>query len=86
MLRQWSDPDAYLYNTDGVRFVEFSFTCLLFNERISYHENYRRVGYHDTLDMVNLIDFEYGQTISQYAIAVVAMLAYSNCPSYSLSV
>ncbi|CAF2922629.1 unnamed protein product [Rotaria sp. Silwood2] len=83
VLRRWSDPYAYLYNTDGVRFVEYGFTCLLFNERISNHENYRRDGYHDTLDTVNLIDFEYGQTVSQYAIATVAMLTHSDCPSDS---
>ncbi|CAF1170188.1 unnamed protein product [Rotaria sordida] len=83
VLRRWSDPFAYLYNTDGVRFVEYGFTCLLFNEHINYHENFDRDGYHDTLDTVDFIDFEYGQTVSQYAIATVAMLAHSDCRSDS---
>ncbi|CAF3704066.1 unnamed protein product [Rotaria sp. Silwood1] len=83
VLRRWSDPFAYLYNTDGIRFVEYGFTCLLFNEHINYHENFERVGYHDTLDTVDLIDFEYGQTVSQYAIATVAMLAHTDCHSDS---
>lgn len=81
VIRHWEDPYAYLYNTDGVRFVQYGFSCLLFNEHINYHENYDRVAYHDTLDTVNLIDFEYGQTVSQYAIATVAMFAHVDCPS-----
>ncbi|CAF3723874.1 unnamed protein product [Rotaria sordida] len=74
VIRKWSDPYSYLYNTDGVRFVEYGFECILFNEHINYNENYRRSGYHDTLDTIALIDFEYGQTVSQYAIATVAIL------------
>ncbi|CAM4876636.1 unnamed protein product [Rotaria socialis] len=83
VLRRWSDPLAYLYNTDGVRFVEYGFNCLLFNEHINYHENFERDGYHDTFDTVDLIDFEYGQTVSQYAIATVAMLSHAECRSNS---
>ncbi|CAF1154272.1 unnamed protein product [Didymodactylos carnosus] len=78
-LRQWSNPFAYLYNTDGVRFNEYGFTCILINEHINYHENFERDGYHDTQDTVNLIDFKYGQAVTQYAIATVAALAHSNC-------
>ena len=81
VVRHWQDPYAYLYNTDGVRFVQYGFSCLLFNEHINYHENFERVGYHDTLDTVDRIDFEYGQTISQYAIATVAMFAHVECSS-----
>lgn len=84
VLRQWSDPFAYLYNTDGVRFVEYGFNCLLFNEHLNYHENFERDGYHDTLDTVDLVDFKYGQTVSQYAIATVSMLAHSECQSHSV--
>ena len=51
---------------------------ILFNEHINYHENFERDGYHDTEDTIDLIDFEYGQTISQYAIATVSMLAHHN--------
>jgi hypothetical protein len=81
VIRQWENPYAYLYNTDGVRFVQYGFECLLFNEHINYHENFERDGYHDTFDTVDLIDFEYGQTVSQYAIATVAMLAHADCHS-----
>ena len=79
VIRKWSDPYAYLFNTDGVRFVEYGFECILFNEHISYNENFERTGYHDTNDTIDLIDFEYGQTVSQYAIATVAMLAHADC-------
>jgi Zn-dependent M28 family amino/carboxypeptidase len=81
VIRRWEDPYSYLYNTDGVRFVQYGFTCILFNEHINYQENFERFGYHDTLDTVDLIDFEYGQTVSQYAIATVAMFANADCPS-----
>ena len=81
ILRQWGDPYSYLYNTDGVRFVQYGFSCVLFNEHINYHENFERDGYHDTLDTIDLIDSEYGQTVSQYAIASVAMLAHVDCRS-----
>ncbi|CAF0771249.1 unnamed protein product [Adineta ricciae] len=84
VLRLWNDPYSYLYNTDGVRLVEYGFSCILFNEHINYHEYYRRTGYHDTKDTVDLIDFEYGQTLSQYAIATVAMLAHADCQSLSV--
>lgn len=83
VVRRWSDPYAYLYNTDGIKLVEYGFDCLLFNEHINHHENYERIGYHDTLDTIDLIDFEYGQTVSQYAIATVAMLAHTDCHSGS---
>jgi hypothetical protein len=86
VIRHWEDPYAYLYNTDGVRFVQYGFSCILFNEHINYHENFERDGYHDTLDTVDLIDFEYGQTVSQYAIATVAMLAHADCPSFAYKI
>jgi hypothetical protein len=79
VIRKWSDPYAYLYNTDGVRFVDYGFECILFNEHLNYHDNLERTGYHDTHDTVDLVDFEYGQTVSQYAIATVAMLAHADC-------
>jgi hypothetical protein len=81
VIRQWEDPYSYLYNTDGVRFVQYGFPCILINEHINYNENFDRDGYHDTLDTVDLIDFEYGQTVSQYAIATVAMFAHADCHS-----
>ena len=81
IIRPWGDPYSYLYNTDGVRFVQYGFSCILFNEHINYHENFERDGYHDTLDTVDLIDSEYGQTVSQYAIATVAMFAHVDCRS-----
>ena len=84
VIRHWEDPYAYFYNTDGIRFIQYGFPCILFNEHINYHENFERQGYHDTLDTVDLIDFEYGQTVSQYAIATVAMFAHADCPSFGL--
>jgi len=85
IIRSWNDPYSYLYNTDGVRFVQYGFSCILFNEHINYHENFERSGYHDTLDTIDLIDFQYGQTVSQYAIATVGMLAHADCHSFSIT-
>jgi hypothetical protein len=85
IIRSWNDPYSYLYNTDGVRFVQYGFSCILFNEHLNYHENFERSGYHDTLDTIDLIDFQYGQTVSQYAIATVGMLAHADCHSFSIT-
>ncbi len=35
MIRQWKNPYAYLYNANRVRFVQYGFECILFNEHIN---------------------------------------------------
>jgi hypothetical protein len=81
VIHRWEDLYSYLYNTDGVRFVQYGFSCLLFNEHINNHKNFQRSGYDHTFDTVHLIDFQYGKTVSQNAIAPIAMLAHADCHS-----
>ena len=75
VLRKRFDEKSYLYNTDGLIFSDAGYPVVLFNEHINKLENFNRKGYHDTLDTVDNIDWEYASVIAKAAIETVARLA-----------
>lgn len=76
------DPQSSLYNTDGQVFSDAGVSTILFME--DYDTD--RVGYHDTLEN---IDLDYGSAVAAIAIDTVTGLAgrraSSSCSQSSAS-
>lgn len=71
---RWSEL-SYNFNTDAVIFDEMGFPSLLINEHINLHQNFNRPYYHQSGDMPNHLNTEYGSRVAKLAISGIASLA-----------
>jgi hypothetical protein len=70
-IRLPRDPRSTLYNTDGQIFSDSGIPVVLFMENYDLH----RQGYHDTHDIMENIDLDYGSALAAIAIEAVARAA-----------
>lgn len=74
-FRAFFDNRSYLYNTDGVVLSQIGYPVVLFNEHINRLENLDRPFYHQSTDLLETLDIEYGASIARIATETIAQLA-----------
>jgi hypothetical protein len=70
-VRLFEDPRSTLFNTDGQIFSDCGIPVVLFMENYDI----KRSGYHDTKDIMQNVDLDYGAALAAIAIETVARAA-----------
>ncbi len=70
-VRLIEDPQSTLFNTDGQIFSDCGVPVVLFMENYDI----KRSGYHDTKDIMQNIDLDYGAALAAIAIETVSRAA-----------
>ena len=70
-MRLFEDPRSTLFNTDGQIFSDCGIPVVLFMENYDI----KRSGYHDTKDIMQNVDLDYGAALAAIAIETVARAA-----------
>jgi hypothetical protein len=67
--------ESWLYNTDGIIFDGNGFPVILINEHLNRFANIDRPFYHQSTDVVQSLDIDYGVAVAKVAIETVYRLS-----------